>query len=283
MANVSQAVKPAVERLTKSPSFIRGVERLAGGALKHWKPITGVVVAGSIGFGRIGKIIDKTAGSVENIVEATADGGLASGVKVAVAGKEAKDKSATKMLVDEVIGAESAENLQHGFKTTVGNAGDAIMNGVEHVRQFVGNQGIEGAGGGSMGVEAPYQDPRYAQFGSEMSSVNPFSSFKSMLGSVLGNGNYNIMNTASMAFAAYLMFGGGGMMSKMISLLLGSMAYKSMKSPSRPVQWSQPNAYGYSPVLSQAMYPAPGYGTQSFQQGGYQDQEPQESIIRRSR
>ena len=196
----------------------------------------------SVGSGVADKILldreERGKGSVKGLFRQLADSSMGEGTADAI------DQKASEIAQGAVDGAKKVKEAAAGV---VGAGVDMVQDGVQHM-----------AAGGQ---QPQYVDPNtgyYPQQTMMNGGVNqftaPFNSIPQMLGNMTGR-NVTMTNLASLVASAYMMMGPFGWLGKIVSLLMGNMALKSMRQQPQMVYSPQQGYYPQQQQYQPAMMP----------------------------
>ena len=246
-------------------------------------------------FGK-GEGIDQVAVGValgEEAKEHYKEGGAAALIKDKLAGEDAVDQSVGQVVVDGLAGEGKYQKVENTVGNVVDGAGEvvtAVGQGVQSAYHGAGEV-VSNMMQGQDGQQVPMNDQQIYQAyqqqalsqqqplgGGLLNMLNPFNSFSSLLGNIIGGGKG--ISLAAMIPAAFLMFGNFGWMGKIASLFLGSLALKNMRQQQVLMPFSQ--APSFQQVQQQsAVFPV---REQYGQQLALAEQQDNESyVVHRSR
>lgn len=173
--------------------------------------------------------------------------GLAGVIKKKTTGQAGQDKGLVEGVVDTGMGEGTYQKIGNSAEQVVDTVGDSVRAARDTAGNLIsGTVGVvRNAMDGSQ-QQPMYVDPNTGYMpqqtmmnGGASQFTNPFSSISQMVGGLTGMGNTNSMNLAALLASGFLMFGNFGWMGKVISLLTGNMALKSMRQ--QPAYVSQQN------------------------------------------
>ncbi len=167
-----------------------------------------------------------------------------------VFGDKHAEKSLAENTVDTVAGQGIYQTIGEGIKDTRDAAGNLISGAVDSLRP------------GNAPAAQQYADPQTGYLpqhnmlnGGASQFTNPLNSITSTVGNMTGLPNTNPMNLAALVASGFLMFGNFGWMGKLISLITGNMALKSM-SRQQQVAINPQQAYQQQMQMQQGYFPS---------------------------
>lgn len=223
----AEALKVGVEGVKRAPQLLHylyrgskhlfsGGKQIAGGCLRHWKPI---VLFGGIAEGRVTGRGAVDAWSSWIMPEGE---GLYDKAARTLAGNENVDKyGPTGGMSASVMGSRNYESAREAASEFADRAKDTALGAVEHGREYLSN------------VHDSSDQEEYAEQETQerskrgLSSFTPFNSYTEMLKGVFGNSG-NQLSMAAMIPAALLLFGNYGFMAKIAGLMLGGFAVNNI-------------------------------------------------------
>ena len=196
----------------------------------------------SVGSGVADKILldkeERGKGSIKGLYRQLADSSLGEGTADAI------DKKAGEIAQGAVDGAKQVKDAAAG---ALGAGVDMVQGGVQ---KLTGN-----------GQQPQYVDPNTGYYpqqtmmnGGISQFTAPFNSIPQMLGNMTGR-NVTMTNLASLVASAYMMMGPFGWLGKIVSLLMGNMALKSMRQQPQMVYSPQQGYYPQQQQYQPAMMP----------------------------